>query len=77
MLAFAVVVDNQRCVAGIPRLAIADDLYAFGLLIAELGQIPIFVFGEEAFDGLINAFGKWCEQDAPCKKKYCRQAPRP
>ena len=31
----------------------------------------------DTFDGLINAFGKWCEQDAPCKKKYSRQAPRP
>jgi hypothetical protein len=29
----------------------------------------------DTFDGLINAFGKWCEQDAPCKKKYSRQRP--
>ncbi len=29
----------------------------------------------DTFDGLINAFGRWCEQDAPCKQKYSRPAP--
>jgi hypothetical protein len=24
----------------------------------------------DTFDGLVNAFGRWCEQDAPCKKKF-------
>jgi hypothetical protein len=24
----------------------------------------------DAFDGLINVFGRWCEQDAACRKKF-------
>jgi len=29
----------------------------------------------DTFDGLINAFGRWCEQDATCSKKFSRKAP--
>jgi len=32
----------------------------------------------DTFDGLINAFGRWCEQDAACMKKYGKpQQPPP
>ncbi len=31
----------------------------------------------DTFDGLINAFGKWCEQDAACKQKFSRPPQRP
>lgn len=29
----------------------------------------------DTFDGLINAFGRWCEQDAACNKKFSRKSP--
>lgn len=29
----------------------------------------------DTFDGLINAFGRWCEQDAACKKKFGKPVP--
>jgi serine protease Do len=29
----------------------------------------------DTFDGLINAFGRWCEQDAACSKKFGRPVP--
>jgi S1-C subfamily serine protease len=29
----------------------------------------------DTFDGLINAFGRWCEQDAACKKKFSKPVP--
>jgi hypothetical protein len=29
----------------------------------------------DTFDGLINAFGRWCEQDAACKQKFSRPVP--
>lgn len=29
----------------------------------------------DTFDGLINAFGRWCEQDAACSKKFSRKTP--
>lgn len=31
----------------------------------------------DTFDGLINAFGRWCEKDAACKQKFSRPAPHP
>lgn len=31
----------------------------------------------DTFDGLINAFGRWCEQDAACMKKFGRPGPAP
>ncbi len=29
----------------------------------------------DTFDGLINAFGRWCEQDAACMKKFSKPVP--
>lgn len=29
----------------------------------------------DTFDGLIHVFGRWCEQDAPCRKKFSAPAP--
>ena len=29
----------------------------------------------DTFDGLINAFGRWCEQDAACMKKFGAKKP--
>lgn len=29
----------------------------------------------DTFDGLINAFGRWCEQDSGCKKKFGKPIP--
>jgi hypothetical protein len=29
----------------------------------------------DTFDGLINAFGRWCEQDAACKAKFSKPVP--
>jgi serine protease Do len=29
----------------------------------------------DTFDGLINAFGRWCEADTACKQKFSRQRP--
>jgi serine protease Do len=29
----------------------------------------------DTFDGLINAFGRWCEQDAACKQKFGKPVP--
>ena len=29
----------------------------------------------DTFDGLINAFGRWCEQDAACMKKFSKALP--